>query len=309
MARLFRPFVSSISLLLVVILFLSSSVLLSLASSKKPHAAARKGDIPFIKCQVCEKTAYQIIQQVKKKEAQISPKKVSEFQIIEIAENICNLKKEEADWILQIDLVEKGDKLELVEQGVEGLCNSECKTIERACQEIMGYSDTDVAEFVYSTRPSVDELVNFLCKDLSKACSVKPLPLPADRVSGEPFVVKPTKEADMDKLLRSMEGMPGAPGMKMYSREDLMSGKFGGEEDGDSDEDEDDDDDFPKKMGNILKGKDHPKLDYKQKIMQGIADTRTVMKRHWSNISKHAKNLWTKLTKGSSAVRSKKTDL
>lgn len=33
--------------------------------------------------------------------------------------------------------------------------------------------------------------------------------------------------------------------MKMYSREDLMSGKFGGEEDGDSDEDEDD---FPKKM-------------------------------------------------------------
>ncbi|XP_042418414.1 uncharacterized protein LOC122006832 [Zingiber officinale] len=307
MARLFRSFVSSFSLLLVLILFLSSSVFLSLVSSKKTPAAARKGDIPFIKCQVCEKAAYQIIHQVKKKEAQISPKKVSEFQIIEIAENICNLKKEEADWILQIDLVEKGDKLELVEQGVEGLCNSECKTIERACQEIMGYSDTDVAEFVYSTRPSVDELVNFLCKDLSKACSVKPLPLPADRASGEAFVVKPTKEADMDKLLRSMEGMPGAPGMKMYSREDLMSGKMGGEEDGDSDEDEDDD--FPKKMGNIMKGKAHPKLDYKQKILQGIAETWTVMKRHLSNISKRAKNLWTKLTKGSSAVRSKKTDL
>ncbi|KAG6490881.1 hypothetical protein ZIOFF_052211 [Zingiber officinale] len=266
MARLFRSFVSSFSLLLVLILFLSSSVFLSLVSSKKTPAAARKGDIPFIKCQVCEKAAYQIIHQVKKKEAQISPKKVSEFQIIEIAENICNLKKEEADWILQIDLVEKGDKLELVEQGVEGLCNSECKTIERACQEIMGYSDTDVAEFVYSTRPSVDELVNFLCKDLSKACSVKPLPLPADRASGEAFVVKPTKEADMDKLLRSMEG-------------------------------------------NIMKGKAHPKLDYKQKILQGIAETWTVMKRHLSNISKRAKNLWTKLTKGSSAVRSKKTDL
>lgn len=40
--------------------------------------------------------------------------KVSEYQIIEIAENVCNLKKAEADWILQIDIVEKGDKLEVI---------------------------------------------------------------------------------------------------------------------------------------------------------------------------------------------------
>lgn len=34
--------------------------------------------------------------------------------------------------------------------------------------------------------------------------------------------------------------MPGAPGMKMYSREDLMSGKFGGSEEDDDEEEEDD---------------------------------------------------------------------
>ena len=41
--------------------------------------------------------------------------------------------------------------------------------------------------------------------------------------------------------------MPGAPGMKMYSREDLMNNNFG--EDGD-DEDEDDDDEtgFPSNL-------------------------------------------------------------
>lgn len=86
---------------------------------------------------------------------------LSEYEIIEIAENVCNLKKREADWILKIDIVEKGDKLEvkectfemfitksfdanlltivliqLVEQDSEGQCNSECKTIERACQEV-----------------------------------------------------------------------------------------------------------------------------------------------------------------------------
>lgn len=30
-----------------------------------------------------------------------------------MAENVCNLKKEEADWILKIDVVEQGDKLEV----------------------------------------------------------------------------------------------------------------------------------------------------------------------------------------------------
>lgn len=33
--------------------------------------------------------------------------------MIEIAENVCNLKKEEADWMLKIDIVEQGDKLEV----------------------------------------------------------------------------------------------------------------------------------------------------------------------------------------------------
>jgi hypothetical protein len=38
---------------------------------------------------------------------------VPEIEIIDIAENVCNLKKQEADWMLRIDIVEKGDKLEV----------------------------------------------------------------------------------------------------------------------------------------------------------------------------------------------------
>jgi hypothetical protein len=37
----------------------------------------------------------------------------------------------------------------------------------------MGFADTDVAEFFYKKQPSVEELVNYLCHDLSEACSVK----------------------------------------------------------------------------------------------------------------------------------------
>ncbi|KAE9464530.1 hypothetical protein C3L33_03579, partial [Rhododendron williamsianum] len=241
--------------------------------AKKPVGAARKEDIPYIKCQVCEKLARQLYQQVQDKQAQISPKKISEYEIIEISENVCNLKKQEADWVLKIDIVEQGDKLEvrpswkpplphlslvesrdvydtleLVEHESEGQCNSKCKTIERACQEVMGYSDTDVAEYLYNKKPQIEPLTDLLCNKLSKACTTKPPPVPKDRTPGEPFVPKSSKEAEMEKIMKSMEGMPGAPGMKMYSREDLMNnmGNFGNE---DADEEDDDDEaDFPSKL-------------------------------------------------------------
>lgn len=42
----------------------------------------------------------------------------------------------------------------------------------------MGYSDTDVAEYLYKKKPRIDSLVNFLCNDLTEACSSKPPPVP-----------------------------------------------------------------------------------------------------------------------------------
>lgn len=47
----------------------------------------------------------------------------SVFEITGIAENVCNLKEEEAGWILNIDIVELGDKSKLVVQEAEGQCN------------------------------------------------------------------------------------------------------------------------------------------------------------------------------------------
>ncbi|XP_044480080.1 uncharacterized protein LOC123206875 [Mangifera indica] len=278
-------------LLLIATIFLLSSLIPVSYCAKKPVAVARKEDIPFIKCQVCEKLAYQLYQQVQKKQAQISPKKVSEFQIIEITENVCNLKKEEADWILRIDIVEKGSKLELVDQDAEGQCNSECKTIEKACQEVMGYSDTDVAEYVYTSKPDIESLVNFLCKDLTKACSRKPPPVPKDRIPGEPFVPKPAKEAEMERIMKSMEGMPGAPGMKMYSREDLMNMNNFGNEDADDDEDEDDDG-FPSNLGKVLREKGSKNIGWKERISNGIKNTREVLKRHANKYSNQIRQWW-----------------
>ncbi|XP_052198491.1 LOW QUALITY PROTEIN: uncharacterized protein LOC127805765 [Diospyros lotus] len=272
--------------------------------SKKPVGVARKEDIPYIKCQVCEKLAHQLHHQVLQKQAQISPKKISEYQIIEISENVCNLNKQEADWILKIDIVEQGDKLELIEQDTEGQCNSECKTIERTCQEIMGYSDTDVAEYLYKNKPQVDHLTRFLCNDLSSACRTKPPPVPKDRIPGEPFVAKSSKEAEMDKLLKSMEGVPGAPGMKMYSREELMNSLGGG---GDADEDDDDEAGFPSEVGRVLREKENTKSDWKERISRTIVHTGQALKKHANKVSYRIQRWWRGRKSSLSKKKSSKT--
>ncbi|GAB2248042.1 hypothetical protein Droror1_Dr00007924 [Drosera rotundifolia] len=293
--------VEKVPLLYGLILAFTVFLLASSTSGSKQAGAARKEDIPYIKCQVCEKLAAELLRQVQQKQAESSPKKISEYQIIEIAENVCNLKKEEADWILKIDIVEKGDKLELVDQEAEGMCNSECKTIERACQEVIGYSDTDVAEFLYKGKLHLDSLVNFLCKDLTKACSTVPPPLPKDRTPGEPFIPKPTKDAEMDKILRSMEGLPGAPGMKMYSRDELMNMKnFGGE--GADEDDEDDEENSPSQLGKILKEKEIKKADWKETIVKQVKSAGETVKRHANDISLSLKKWWT----GKKAASSKR---
>ncbi|KAF1886657.1 hypothetical protein Lal_00045891 [Lupinus albus] len=310
--------------------FVVLSVVVSLSHcSKKPVGIARKEDVPYIKCQVCQKLSKELHHQVQKKQAQISPKKISEYEIIEIAENICNLKKAEADWILRIDIVEKEDRLErlvyidfvgivfqissiiyqLVGQESEGQCNSECKTIERACQEVIGYSDTDVAEYLYKSKPDVDSLLNYLCKELTKACSTMPPPVPKDRTPGEPFVAKSDKEAEMEKLMKSMEGMPGAPGMKMYSRDDLMNMKNFGDEDPDVEDEDDDEADLPSKLGRVLREKESGKGDLKQVIKKGISDTSATLKKHADKVFNWIRKWWrrkktTTSKKGSKASKS-----
>ncbi|KAJ9538618.1 hypothetical protein OSB04_031351 [Centaurea solstitialis] len=272
------------------LLILSSLLWIQTSYCAKQAGVARKDDIPFIRCQVCEKLAKELFEQVREKQAKISPKKVSEYDVIEITENVCNLKKQEADWMLKIDIVEKGDRLELVEQDSEGQCGSECKTIERACQEVIGYYDTDVAEYIYKKKPQLHSLTKFLCKDLTEVCNTKPPPVPKGREPGETFVPKSAKEAEMEKMLKSMEGIPGAPGMKMYSREELMSGKNLDDED---DDDEDDEPSIPSNLGKILKEKEGmKKVDWKQKLKKGIIDAGETAKKHATKMGFRLQKWW-----------------
>ena len=66
--------------------------------------------------------------------------------MIELMERITDPSKDEGEWIAKIDLVESGDKLLVEEQPQLGDCGVECKTVQRAAEEIVGDHDTDLAE-------------------------------------------------------------------------------------------------------------------------------------------------------------------
>src|SRR4051812_49161142 len=78
---------------------------------------------------------------------------VSEMALLEVVESLSNPVKEQGEWINKIDLVEEGSKLSLVEQDQVGECNSECKTVAKAAEEIIGEHDTDLAEELWKVGP------------------------------------------------------------------------------------------------------------------------------------------------------------
>ena len=71
---------------------------------------------------------------------------LKEFDVIEMVEKVTNPNKDEGEWIMAIDLLESGDKLLVKEMEQPGTCRTECKTVQRAAEEVVESADTDMAE-------------------------------------------------------------------------------------------------------------------------------------------------------------------
>ncbi|GAQ83536.1 hypothetical protein KFL_001520060 [Klebsormidium nitens] len=192
--------------------------------------------------------AKNLLKDVKKQREATAPKKLSEYSIIEIVEKICNPDRLEGEWIAKQDIVEDGTKLKLVEQEAVGECGTECRTIARACEEVIGDSDTDVAEALFRESTKRAQLSKLLCYELSGACKRKPPPVPKDRPAGEEFQPKDSKDLEVERLMQEMQGMGGmGGGMEMFKRDEMMK-KMGMGAGDDDDEDDDEDEDFTSPM-------------------------------------------------------------
>jgi hypothetical protein len=199
-------------------------------SPNAPPALPVKTDIKFIRCQVCEALAKNAHRQAKSLRDAVKPgKKVSEMALLEVVESLANPVKEQGEWINKIDLVEEGSKLSLVEQDQVGECNSECKTVAKAAEEIIGEHDTDLAEELWKGNKNRAQLTKWLCYELTNSCKTKPPPLPKDRKPGPTFKEMDEKDLQMQRLMANMKesGLGGT----MYDRDTIMKKYMSGYDD------------------------------------------------------------------------------
>ncbi|XP_002170798.2 uncharacterized protein LOC100207705 [Hydra vulgaris] len=176
-------------------------------------------DLPFIKCDVCQKAAKVLFKTI---ENQRSEKKLDEDDVLSIVEKSCDTDVLYGDWISRLDIVEKENDLKVVEHPQEGKCDRECKTISRSCEDIIGDIDTDIGELLWKNEMKLATFINHVCYKLTNSCKAKKKYVKGSHKDYK-FVEMSEKEKQARDLMRNMKSVPGMPGMEMYSQDDLQN--------------------------------------------------------------------------------------
>ena len=213
--------------LLLALLAADAKVTVHDKGKKKGPARAVKSDVKYIKCQVCEEVA-KTLSRVASSLRDEKGEKLTESDVLEKVEKVCDPSAEEGEWLVQHDLVEKGSSLTMKFMGADvyGKCGVECKTMQRACEDIVSDRDTDIAEALFTSGDAMKRaaVTAFLCRDEEEparnACGRATPPLPKSRAKGPPFEATDKKEIDMQRMMKQMEAM-GMGGMQMYGRDDV----------------------------------------------------------------------------------------
>ena len=218
----------AVALLIAFVFVTEAKVTVHDKGSKKPGPArAVKSDVKYIKCAVCDEIAKVLSREASGLRDEKGDK-LKESDVLEKVEKVCDPSAEEGEWLVKHDLVEKGSSLTMKFMGedVFGKCAVECKTMQKACEDIVSDRDTDIAEVLFTGGEDIKRAAfgQFLChnddESALNACSKKPPPLKKDRPKGPSFEAVDKKEIDMQRMMKQMEAM-GMGGMQMYGRDDM----------------------------------------------------------------------------------------
>ena len=130
---------------------------------KKPKASPINSDIPYIRCQVCEKMVATALKQVQEAAAETpklqqkrrfeSSSKLGDLEtrVEDMLTSLCAADSSEGSWLSEYDVVKRGTALTLENQVhgdvVGGHCKRECRTLEKG--ELV--SRTQYANIIQST--------------------------------------------------------------------------------------------------------------------------------------------------------------
>ncbi|CAB4020005.1 Hypothetical predicted protein [Paramuricea clavata] len=196
--------------------------LLSIVSGRmsKKLYPPMKEDIPFIKCDVCQKAVKYLFRKAKSMREDTT--KIGEEKLQDLVDKACNPEKFEGEWLAKLDIEEKKGELQLSEQEDLGSCKAECRTVAKACDDTVGDADTDIAEELWKNELTLSQLINEVCYSDTNACSKTKINFKSGSRKDEKFQVMSDEEKQAQEYLKKASDMPGMPNMQMYSREEMM---------------------------------------------------------------------------------------
>lgn len=124
------------------------------------------GDIPYIRCSVCDELALQLHAAAGRMVKELGPKRQPkrrletssnlgglEEQVETMLTEICNVEKTAGKWLRNYDISKAGSALSLVKRK-PGKCRRECRTVEKACNAVLEAQkgDDDLSEVLLQQR-------------------------------------------------------------------------------------------------------------------------------------------------------------
>ena len=177
----------------------------------KPAFRAIKSDSKLIHCEVCQKIA-QIAFETGKRVREEKGDKLTEVDVIEEMESMCDESDDKTMWAVQNDLkVNFRNKLVLKFMGddVYSSCETTCKTMLKACEDVMEGRDTDLAEILFKNRiKTAKGIEEWLCTEETESCSKKAKSVSKTRKPLPEFKKKEKKDIDTERMMGKLKNMP-----------------------------------------------------------------------------------------------------
>lgn len=244
-------FVKLFTMLFVISLVVLVIVLLQHCDGKPGDVTVgqpNKKDLPYIACEVCERSITEIYNSVQEIRSEAFKNRVEEATIIEVIEAICDPKNVTYGiWLRKQDIIsnlgEKGKYLTIIEPGGVSDCGNECATIALSCEKLYDseFERDDLSAMMWKNKLTVNQMKDKVCSKWTNRCRTRRKYLPDSKSKDKydrvdyPFVPKDEKELEMEKMMASMREM-GLGGSMMKGSD--YAGMMGGDPYGDEDEDD-----------------------------------------------------------------------
>ena len=188
-----------------------------------------KKDLPYIRCSVCQKMAanafksvVKLVKEAAERPSQTPKRKGHRFEhapntgtlqadIEAVMDRLCDVESEEGKWMSATDIVKDGTELKL-EYIKPGTCRRECRTMQRACEDIVETIDSDMPSALHHEAlagHSVGMAVQRVCNKLSKVCKKGATPPFKGVRKNEEFWPFTDHDVKMEMAKRLMDGVPG----------------------------------------------------------------------------------------------------